>query len=95
MPVGTQLTIARQVRRAMIHLGADCDQLVPISWHGDRLYPLFEQLGATSDLLGVIRAYGETLDDKEVLGALKRWNAQRRRKHDPAREVERCVRPNR
>jgi hypothetical protein len=78
MPVGTQLAVARQVRKAMMHLGADRDQLVPISWRGDRLYPLFRQLGANSDLLGIIRGYGHTLSDNEVLDALRRWNAGHR-----------------
>lgn len=62
----------------MAHLGADPDLLVPISWRGDRLYPLFKQLGAQSDLLDIIRSYGDTLTDEEVLSALRRWNEQQR-----------------
>lgn len=31
-------------------------------------------LGATSDLLAITGSYGDTLDDKEVLRMLKKWN---------------------
>ena len=86
MTVGTDLAIARQVRRAMTNLGADLEQLVPICWSGDRLYPLFQQLGAPSDLLGIIYGYGDTMRNEEVLDALRRWNAQHAAK-PPARSL--------
>jgi hypothetical protein len=86
MTVGTDLAIARQVRRAMTNLGADRDQLVPISWRGDRLYPLFEQLGAPADLLAIVYGYGDTMRNEEVLDALRRWNA-RHTARPPARSL--------
>ena len=38
------------------------------------LYQVARKLGAKSDLLTIIGSYGDTLNDGNVLHALRRWN---------------------
>ncbi|MFI0849244.1 hypothetical protein [Mesorhizobium sp. IMUNJ 23232] len=42
---------------------------------GLEFYEAARKLGAKSDLLSIIGSYGDTLQDEEVLEALRDWNA--------------------
>jgi hypothetical protein len=71
---GTEIEIAFELDKAMRALGADRDQLVVIGDRYDKLYPMFERLGADVDLLCIIGSYGDTQPDEWVLASLRSWN---------------------
>jgi hypothetical protein len=70
----TEVAIAVELSKALRHLVADSSEPVPSSWRGDRLHPLFERSDARSDLLEIVRSYGDELEDDEVLARLRSWN---------------------
>ena len=41
---------------------------------GTQLYRAIEALGGSPDLLAIIGSYGDTLDDQDVLDALRLYN---------------------
>jgi hypothetical protein len=61
--------------KAMRQLGADPEQAVRALWDRETIYQVFEQLGATSNLLGIVSAYENTQPNEWVLDQLRRWNA--------------------
>jgi len=69
-----KVAIAIELRKAVRLLGADPDEVLPIGVDRAILYSVFEQLGAESDLLGIIGSYGDTMPDEWVLEQLERWN---------------------
>jgi hypothetical protein len=40
----------------------------------DEIYRALEHLGADPLLLGIVRSWGDTLTDEEVLASLQKWN---------------------
>ena len=40
----------------------------------EELYKALKSLGARSDLLSIVGSWGDTMDDKWVLNALRDWN---------------------
>jgi hypothetical protein len=55
-------------------LKADPDGVLPGGIDGVVLHQIFEQLGAKTDLLGIIGSYGDTMPDAWMPERLKRWN---------------------
>jgi hypothetical protein len=41
------------------------------------LYSILKDMGAKSDLLSIIGSWGDTMEDEEVLKALKEWRKNR------------------
>jgi hypothetical protein len=70
----TRIEIAMELRKAVRLLKGDPDEALPIGVDRAILYTVFEQLGAKSDLLGIVGSYGDTMPDEWVLEQLKRWN---------------------
>jgi len=74
----TETAIAIELRKAVRLLKGDPDEVLPIGVDRAVIYSVFEQLGAKSDLLGIIGSYGDTMLDEWVLEQLRRWNTMHR-----------------
>jgi hypothetical protein len=68
---GTEIQIAFELDKAMRALGANRDQVVVGSEKSDRLYAVFERLGADPQLLGLLGSWGDGFDDEQFLKELR------------------------
>ena len=69
--------IAIELRRALRLLGADPNEVLPIGIDSGAIYRICEQLGAKSDLLGIVRNWGQDkMPDEWFLEQLEHWNAR-------------------
>jgi len=64
-----------EVRKAIKNLGGGTDILLAVSDYSNaELVDTLRKLGAKSDLLTYVGSRGDTMEDDEVLYALRKWN---------------------
>jgi hypothetical protein len=64
-----------EVRKAIEKLGGGTHILLTVSEYSNaELVDTLRQLGAKSDLLTYVGSRGDTMEDDEVLYALRKWN---------------------
>jgi hypothetical protein len=67
--------IEDEVRKAIKSLGGGTDILLAVrDYSNAELVDTLRQLGAKSDLLTYVGSRGDTMEDDEVLYALRKWN---------------------
>ena len=74
--------IVNEFGRALEKLGAHPDLVSKArNYDTEELLTVIRNLGGKSDILGIVGSYGDTLEDDDVLHALRVWNeAQEREK---------------
>ena len=73
----SSVEIAIELRKALRHLGADPNEVLPIGIDSDVIYRICKQLGAKSDLLWIVRNWGrDKMPDEWFLDQLEHWNAR-------------------
>jgi hypothetical protein len=76
-PTGRDIktAIEIEVRKAIKKLGGGTDILLAVSDYSNaELVDTLRQLGAKSELLADVGRRGDTMEDDEVLYALRKWN---------------------
>ncbi len=81
-PTKLKQAIKDELRKSLERLGGEPELLAAIDSAGEigavmAIARAAERLGADRFLLAIIGSYGDTMDDEEVLAALKDWNADR------------------
>jgi len=72
----TEREIIAELRRSFEYLVNEHHGILGAPLDKDKIYDTLEALGADPYLLGAVGSWGNTIDDDEVLGELRRWNAE-------------------
>ena len=75
--------IVSEFGRALEKLGAHPDLASKArNYDTEELLTVIRNLGGKSDILGLVGSYGDTLDDEDVLHALRVWNEAMERENN-------------